>query len=246
MSEQKERENLLLHEVAEIYDDFPSDKIIASESPDFLISGESDTVGIELTDYIRGQGEQGSFKRRNEILWQQVANHARTIYEMHNSAPLLVHFFWHDLKHLKEEDLDELAQTAARLVKANIPDKRFERSMLEYHDLHESPLEGFLHALHITRVRNVKQSLWSFAAADFIDLQAEELQWLISQKNSKVPEYLTSCATVWLLIVADGAYLSSNISISEEITEHKYVSRFERILLYNRFDRKVLTLPVIR
>jgi hypothetical protein len=68
MDKKKALERLSLEEAAAIYPDFPSGNVIETERPDFLISSDSRVTGIEVVNYVRGQGAGGSADRRNEIL----------------------------------------------------------------------------------------------------------------------------------------------------------------------------------
>jgi hypothetical protein len=46
-------------------------------------------------------------------------------------------------------------------------------------------------------------------------VKVNELQELLAWKYTKVPEYLQRCDDVWLVIVADGSYISSTAELSE-------------------------------
>ena len=78
----------------------------------------------------------------------------------------------------------------------------------------------------------------------FIELQIDELQGLIASKDAKVQEYLRHCETAWLIIVADGQYISSNAELPPEVRQHAYKSQFERVLFYDRFSQRVVPLIV--
>ena len=92
MSDKKARERLFLNEVVTLYPDFPFGSIINTERPDFLIMNNSQVIGIEVVDYIRGQNSGESVYRRNEILWQKVADTARAEFEAIHSDPSNSHF----------------------------------------------------------------------------------------------------------------------------------------------------------
>jgi hypothetical protein len=234
MNDKKNRERLFIMEVAAIFPDFPSGTINDSERPDFLISSHSYVVGVEVVGYMRGQNRGESINRRNERLWQQVADMAKQKYERHHSEPLMVHFIWHSHRYPRKANIQQLTTSASAIIGQFIPQDLFERIRVSSDDLANTPLEEFLHSIHISRVRNDQQVLWSFVNSDFISLTVNEIQDLITSKNPKVPDYLLKCDKVWLLIVADGQNISSNVDVPEAVKQNTYSSSFEKVLFYDR------------
>lgn len=244
MNDKKNRERLFIKEVAAIFPDFPSGTINDSERPDFLISSHSYVIGVEIVDYMRGQNSGESINRRNERLWQEVANTAKQEFELHHSEPLMIHFIWHSHRYPRKADVKRLATSASSIISQFIPQSLFERIRVSLDEIENTPLEEFVHSLHICRVRNDQQALWSFVNSDFVSLTVNEIQDLITSKNSKATDYLLKCDKAWLLIVADGRYISSNADVSEAVKQNTYSSSFERVLFYDRLNGRVLPLNV--
>jgi hypothetical protein len=92
------------------------------------------------------------------------------------------------------------------------------------------------------RVRNERQVLWSSIDAGFISVPATELQQLIEVKNEKVANYLQRCDEVWLLIVADGGYISSTADLPEDTEQVQIRSAYRKVLFYDRPNQRVATL----
>jgi len=241
-AEKKTRELSFLHEIETIYVDFPVGIIKNYESPDFLIQQESQVLGIEIVDYVRGQSEGESVDRRNESLWQRVADTARKEFEATHSVPLLVHFFWYPHRHPRQADVRRLATSAVSVISKHIPEEVFTTTRVVNNNMKNTPLEEFLDSITILRVRNDEQSLWSFIDVGFIEVQVEEIQRLISAKSEKINDYKRHCNIAWLVIVAEGRHISSSVSLTEEVLSYSYKSQFSRVLFYDRFTQRVFQL----
>lgn len=239
----KARERFLLKEVAALSADFPSGDLDDHEGPDFLVQEGSRTLGIEIMDYIRGQSSGESVARRNEVLWQRIANVARDKFESTHPIPLWVLFQWGH-RYPRLADVQRLGASASSLIAEHIPQEPSTSSRVGYEELENTPLEEFVSSINVSRVRNQKQSGWSFVGAAFIGLQVDEIQSLISSKDKRRDAYLKKCASVWLIIVADGTGISSNVSLSDNVLGHRYHSQFERVLFYDRPNQKVVPLLI--
>lgn len=241
---QKARERQFLDEVCQLWPAFPIGEIIEGESPDFLIRQDTRTVGVEVVDYVRGQNQGESTHRRNEVLWQKIANVAKQEFEAGHSDPLMIHFLWNHRYLLRQSEVVQLAREAKRLVESHIPVELFEQVRIGSDNLDGTILDGICHSITITRVRNTEQSLWSSISSGFIGVQVEELQSLIDTKNAKIQYYLERCDVVWLLIVADGRHISSNINLSDLAANNTYTSPFEQVLVYDRISKRIFLLEL--
>jgi hypothetical protein len=238
----KTRERFFLNEVAALYSCFPTGAIIDTERPDFLILTANEVIGIEVVDYVRGQKGEGSADRRNEVLWQEVANKARREFESNYAIPLMVHFSWRQGRHLKKADVPRLALSAAKAIARATPRDLFEHVRIARSELQDAPLYEFVSSITVTRVRNEKQALWAPVSAGFICVSGKEIEELVASHECKAQAYLQRCAKVWLLIVADGKYISSNAELSETFQLSRSPSLFSKVLFYNRVDGTVTTL----
>lgn len=244
MKNQKDRERLFLEEVTSIFPYFAGETITDSEHPDFLISICDKVIGVELVDYVRGQDKGDSPYRRNEILWQRVADVARAVFESQHREPLMVHFLWHSHRHLRKSEVDAMANEAASVIENHIPVKLFDVIQIDHEQIGNRELAHYARSIRITRTREKEQVLWSFINAGFISVPANELQSLIESKDVKVTEYLRKCDEIWLLIVADGSQISSNAELHQDVIDHDYSSDFTNILFYDRLSKNVFQLKV--
>lgn len=246
MDAKKARERYFLDEMRPIYPDFPEGNVTDSECPDFLIRQEYKTIGIEVTDFIRGQGAGGSPQREDEKLWDMVASKARAEYEQTSDVPVDIRFLGGLRRTLTFPIVQKLASETAQLVLQHIPRGLFESIELTNEEMEGTALSEFISRVRILRVRNKGQALWASIRAGWTGAIPNEIQSLVSMKDVKVQDYLKNCDEVWLVIVAeaDALYISSHITSHENLARHTFTCQFNRALLYDRIERKVIPLNI--
>jgi hypothetical protein len=102
------------HRVLEAVDDqealgIEGTEVRPAETPDFLLLNGSSTIGIEVTDFIRGQSDQGSVRREVEMQHTAVLRVAQTSYKRVATEPLIAHALWHSQERLTRRDADRLS-----------------------------------------------------------------------------------------------------------------------------------------
>lgn len=162
------------------------------------------------------------------------------MFESSHSDPLMVRFLWHSAQHLSKSDVPDIGASAAKIVGQNIPQSLFDSTRIAGNELVDTALQEFVSSISVTRVRN--QALWSSVDAGFVSVPASELQELLASKNAKVQDYLQRCDEVWLLIVADGRYISSTADLPEDIQQVHFRSAFRKVLFYDRPNQRIATL----
>ena len=118
-ADKKSKEEALMTRVKSLYEEFPIGVLSSVEEPDFLVVGEGRTVGLELTEYIRGQcGDHGSPLRTQEAIRDRIMSRAEYLFTEKSDAVLSVYAHWHPSpeKPLKQSDVERLATEIARLV----------------------------------------------------------------------------------------------------------------------------------
>ncbi len=240
MSTKKDRERDQLNDLRSIYPALPSGEMIDHEAPDFLIPTDSGTIGIELVDYVRGQGDNaGSAERRHEEICERIIRMAKTEFEAKHHLPLQVHFFWYPNRHPSRALVHTLARSAAVLVARCIPEAMNALVTAGADELTGTPLARFLHRLYVVRLKAGEGSLWTRTGCCWPEVAVEELQELISYKDVRVAQYRKQCDSVWLVIVADpmaadGFRLSSLATLLASIRQHRFQSCFDRVVFFNR------------
>jgi len=234
----KLRERLLLDEAITLYPDFPTGTIDNRERPDFLIVNSSGVTGIELVDYVRGQTEGDSVYRRNEMLRLKITNTAKSKFESSHTDHLMIHFHWYPRRYLHLSEVNRVAADIAAIITRHIPTDLFNEITLNCCHLGERILSRYCHQISIMRVRDQTQVSWSSLNAGFVSVQPDEIQYLVTSKHTKISDYLANCDTIWLLIVADNYHLSSYVDL-HNIINHPFKSQFNRVLFYDRINKKV-------
>jgi hypothetical protein len=242
--EKKKREKYFLNKVKSSYDGFPTGEIISCEGPDFLVSSATTIMGIELVDYMRGQGNEGSKRRHSESLSKMIVNLARAQFEKKYQIPLVVRLQWFMHKRPRKADARKLAVDIADLIVRNMPEQAYKSLSIERRRFKESLVGEFVACISVTRFEPGMTGNWANIEVDFIGVEADELQKLISSKDVKIQSYLQKCPSVWLVIIADGAHISSNVELHQVVHQHRFKGRFARVLFYDAVNNSIATLAI--
>ncbi len=234
------KECCFLIRAMQCYDDFPQGEIEKLKQPDFRITqSDGKRIGIELTEYFRGQDNHGGSKlRRDEKIRQKIANSTKRLYELKSDIPLWVTFSPCVKLEIKNKSTEDIAIALVDLIIENI-NKDVKTICLCESENHL--FQNVLSSLTITHLKGSKSSEWGFVESGFIPIYAQEIQAIINGKNDKCNSYLQYCDEVWLLIVSAGNNVSSSIGTDgiSRLSGHKYCSGFERILFYDDSKKSV-------
>jgi hypothetical protein len=223
-------ETRYLEKVKSLYRGFPPGIIRSHEEPDFLVWNGSTNCGLELVQYVRGHGRQGSLIRWREELHDAIVTLAKTKYETRSTIPLSVHFHWFRQRELRRHDADWLSDEICQLV------SKYE--LLEINDSvafepdYLTRIRDFVTRISIRR-RSAGKNVWSVVEVGPAEADAFELQRVISSKNLKVSSYLRHCTEVWLIVVADGQRVSSSAELNNKDRQRRFESQFKKILYYD-------------
>src|SRR5215203_5794952 len=102
----KEWERRYLKRVTALYGGLPSGTVSADEEPDFLVWSGEKNCGIELVQYVRGQGKGGSRLRWREELHDQIVASAQKKHEARSLTALSVHVHWFHHRELRGSDVE--------------------------------------------------------------------------------------------------------------------------------------------
>lgn len=235
----KDRENRYIEKVKLLYAKFPPGSVVSDEEPDFLVTNEQTTCGIELVQYVRGQGKGGSPIRWREELHHQIIVLAKSKYEAQSAIPVSVHLHWFHHRELRGTDVDRISDDICELV-INCRPLEINESVGIEPD-YRAHISDFISRVSIRR-RGSGKSVFSNFEVGPAEAYAVELQRLISSKNEKVSSYLKKCSQVWLVIVADGQRISSSGELSLRERQTKFESEFKKILYYDAESECVIEL----
>jgi len=242
----KERERLLLEEFRSLCSRFPLGDIRDFESPDFLVGAkDKEIIGIELVDYVRGQNEKGSPYRQDEQLHQQIVAQAKIQVEKEITTSLEMHFCWYPHKNLKKDLVAPLTSQISEVVRQNIPLNAC--TVVSVHaDQFTGVLRHYLCSLHLVRLNDTSESLWTSTMAGWPEVSLAEIQHLVDSKNKKVKDYRKNCNGVWLIIVADVEYMSSHVDLQPDVYTGLITTGFDEVIFWDRSQGNIVHLHLER
>ena len=211
---------------------FPVGCLSKSENPDFLVSNEEGTLGIELTRMFRKPLQGESPLRAQESLREKIIESAKARYVALGQPSIRVGVLFNNRIALRRRDVKEIAQRLADLVIRSIPDPG-ERHMKQYNRINRNYFPEAIDVIVVGRPERLQRSSWSIASAeDLPPLSISEVQARISAKDIRVPDYLKQCDRIWLVLCTCGAGLSSYLELSDEATQATYEGQFTRVFVY--------------
>ena len=211
---------------------FPVGWLSKSESPDFLISNEEGTLGIELTRIFRKPSQGESPLRAQESLRERITESAKARYDALGQPPIHVGVLFNNQFALRRPDVKQIAQRLADVAIRLIPDPG-ERRVEEYKWINRNYFPEAIDVIVVGRPERLHRSVWSIASAgDLPPLSISEVQARITTKDIRVPDYLKQCDHIWLVLCTCGSGLSSYLELSDEATQATYQGQFTRVFVY--------------
>ncbi len=235
----KEWERRYLERVKSRYPAFPSGTLIADEEPDFLIRGAEKNCGIEIVQYVRGQGKGGSRLRWREELHDQIVARAKLKHETRSANVLSVHLHWFHHRELRRNDVEWVSDDLSTLV-SEYESLEINESVTFEPD-YRAQINDFITRITLRR-RSSGRNAWSNVEVGPAEADGLELQDLISLKNVKMSRYLKKCSEVWLIIVADGQRISSTGELNNRVRQMKFESAFDNVLYFDAEAESVIEL----
>ena len=240
----KEKEKILLQRFRESFPEFPSGEIEATENPDFLIHAGTGKVGIEVTLLHRNTTGNKSPLQEQESLRRLIADKARQLYESQGGPHIHVNVHFNGQNRLRRRDLKSAAKELASLILKNIPEQGKSVSLQETEDNWQQ-WPGTLVRVSIARFAVLTKTTCCPTDAGFVPkVEPSLVQSVIDRKNPRCSAYRSCCAELWLLVVADGFALSSVFIVDPEIRTHAFVASFDRVFLFQNFEKKVFELRI--
>ncbi len=243
-TQKKQREKELLDDFRALYADFPIGAPVESEEPDFLVQISGQVLGIELLEFHKKEdGERSSQIRQRESFHERLAQRAQAFFEAKYQIPLQVMLHGHGhQRNVRPLEFESLASCVADLVEQHIPQIPFQTLDLDRTALRDTSISRVIHSFSITRLKTEAMGAWVFSETSWPETTFDELQQEIAIKDAKIEKYLEQCSSVWLLIVVGGRYIATMADFPKDLPQHPFQFRFERVLLYNRVTRNILSL----
>lgn len=203
------------------------------ESPDFIMDTTAGRIGLEVTRLFKAPDLHGRRLQVQENECALMVKEATRLYEATGSPPVEVHVHMAGQTEFNKKNRGQFAQALAKLVSSRVPS---DRSWIEISNKFDNPdLFPFeIDCISIARYGH-ERNYWSVPDGGWVQEDfASELQLLIDQKNSLLPNYSNLCTAHWLVIVIEGTSGSTLFEPSQETLNHAYSSDFERAFLLDR------------
>ena len=234
--DKKDREWDCLQSFSKCFPEFPQGRMVPTENPDFLVHTQNGILGIELTLLHRETPDAKHPMQEQEVLGRQVLQKASELYDQKHLPPIHMSVHFNPQYRLVKLEVPDTARAVLDLVLATGTSSRFELKETEENTEHWPQ-----QIARIVGLRNpsLTKRTWSPTDAGCVpDLHPDLVQMVISRKNRRVQDYRRRCTEIWLLLVADGFGISSTVTVTHHVTRHNYDSEFDRIFLFQRFDRQ--------
>lgn len=194
-----------------------------SESPDFIIKQNELNIGVELKDLVIRQNE----KEKEGIL--------KSLFEQIKSE-------------LKSEEKSLCGLYRVELIDENLSLKKKNREALK------KEIIALIKGLQIEQkyVKAIKKrpmseiSIYKGETTIVGNLERKVVKEKIKTKENKLKSYSNeNLDEIWLLLVIGGVEKSSDYSFFDsDITEKPFESNFDKIFIYDFFDRKITELKI--
>jgi len=242
----KEEEKILLQNFRDCCPECPSGEPYATESPDFLIPAGTGKLGIELTLLYRNNTRNRGLLQEQESLRRQVADKARQICESQACPHIHVNVSFNDQHRLckgRKGNIESAAKELASLILDNIP----EHGTVELQETEDNYEQwpATLSRVSIARYDVLTKTTFCPTDGGFVPkLEPGLVQSVIDKKDLRCSDYRKRCEELWLLVVADGFACSSWFTVEPDIITHAFVASFDRVFLFQNFEKKVFELRV--
>jgi len=207
------------------------------EAPDFAISVDGRTIGLEVTELFRPCNGNGISLQAQESLEDRVIRDAKRAYEKAGGSPIHVTFLFRTTADFKAIRRDELADSISQLLLGLSLDAQAHTTWRNNHsDLALEPLV----LLTVLPVRASSMAHWSAARSSWVGkLTSELLQSAISNKNEKVSEYRKNFDELWLLVATDSSRPSQMFNLEHKVPTEGIDSLFDRTYVLRIFSNQV-------
>ena len=240
----KQLEVLLVNYFKDCYPDFPKGKVVAFESPDFVVKMKNKhKIGIELTRLnpasaaIKTEADQFRINFRDELVEAM-----KELFEAGSDAKLFVKFMFSE-KHLihPERELIVRSKTVAT-IKSAIADKT--DSTLFHKIFTNSDLPKGLEQVMIAHHPELKESVWERSNNLGISNNVvEDIRLAIAKKDEKLRLYRKQqLDEYWLLITTDCLRADKNINLLNKINNEEFESRFQQVFVLDLMRARVIPL----
>lgn len=205
-----------------------------SESPDFVSNDNRyPAIGVELTELTNSKKEIFSFEAK-------LVGKAKDVFLEKHELPLHVSFdFMKNIK-ISQSEINDTTAEMARVIWELVKDKK----LTDYFSVSkEYPLPDYLRYVSADFFPGITDSVWYNNYAEFLpNVSVKDVQRIILQKEKKLKKYRENTDVVFLLII-EGMLPSWHDKIND-VTNHKFNSSFDKVIIYRANENKVYELNI--
>ncbi len=218
-----------------LYDDFPSGKLIRTESPDFIVKdGPGNSLGIEITHVMdRYHAEKVSSDSPGNLTKKLLLLHCRDIFEYYSDLKINVALYFREDAVLKPGRIVPSAGIIAKTILSRTEGKRPGEAFHMHFII--SGLRELLDSVTIFRFPGISESAWEDAGV-FVTpgIGAEMIRKTVIHKEEKLRLYQQKkLRYYWLLLIVDVALNGPGIPDPGELMRLSD-TRFNKVFLLER------------
>lgn len=240
----KQLEILLVNYFRNQYPDFPKGKIVASESPDFVIKTKNkQQLGIELTRLNPASALPKTLNMLEQHKWREAfVDSMQELFVSRSDKNLFVKFLFSDKQTIEaERELAVRSKTVAAIRTAvnNKNGNSFFSQVLNDKDLPDG-VEQVMIAHHAA----LKSPVWECSNNLGISNNViADIRLAIEKKDEKLRLYKKQqLDKYWLLITTDCLRADKNINLLNKIHNEQFSSRFQQVFLFDLIRARVIPL----
>lgn len=233
--EKKQLEHLIIHYFREYCKSFPKGKLVASESPDFILKINSRlNLGIELTRLNPLNAKSPTSKELvRDQLRDEIIERAKNIFIQSSSENLFVKFLFSDKLKIKPENGLVLSVRLTNLVRNALLNKNTNSFFRE--SISGNSLPKGIDEILIIHDPGFKTSVWERSNNLGISENIiEDIRETIMNKDKKMELYQKKKLTnYWLIITTDRLRGTKNYQLKNTIGNILFQSSFEHVFLFD-------------
>ncbi len=225
-------ERFQLDRFLEVFPDAPIGEITKTIHPDFVISNNNSSIGVEITQLFKSNQNNNFAPREIEAFRELIVQLAKDIYIHKYDIPLDVGVLFSERK-LTNSDTSarKLVNIVEKIASGNEPLRIVSADEIDM------PTEFSL--IKVIKTTSHSSCSWSVSQSGWLsNLDESTIQTAISKKNMKICHYRKRTNEIWLLLVIDQIYLSSSFAVPNTVISYIYDSVFNKTILFSCIDKK--------
>jgi len=241
----KEIELLLITYFRQCYTGFPKGKLVASESPDFILREKhAQKLGIELVRFFPSSSSKSLDNNSISELRSEIIENTKELFEISSGLNLFVKFLFSEKKNIQPERVLSISVFLTNLIRKTLAAKS-EKSFF-FHRFTEKELPGEVEEMLVVHYPGMSESLWEEANSLGISENViDDINAMIAKKDEKLFLYKKQqLDEYWLLITTDRLRNTHNSNVANRIVKAEFQSGFDRVLLFDLIKSKVFELKM--